>query len=110
MGIDLNAGKVESMVQQKCVLPLLQFCVLYTVSYEVDEIEWGLQSSWFSSQYKLTDVHLQQVTQVESTSTDLTQFELRILWIRVNLKIFHCYILLKGTGEMTLTDNSLFSF
>ena len=23
--------------------------VLYTVSYEVDEIDWGLQSSWFSS-------------------------------------------------------------
>ena len=39
MSIDLNAGKVERMVQQKCVLPLLQFCVLYTVSYEVDEID-----------------------------------------------------------------------
>ena len=47
MGIDLNAGKVESIVQQKCILPLLQFCVLYTVSYEVDEIDWGLQSTWF---------------------------------------------------------------
>ena len=39
MSIDLNAGKVERMVQQKCVLPLLQFCVLYMVSYEVDEID-----------------------------------------------------------------------
>ena len=41
---DLNAGKVERMVQ-------LQFCVLYTISlsYEVDEIDWGLQCSWFSS-------------------------------------------------------------
>ena len=54
-------------------------------------------------------MHLQQVTQVESTSTDLTQFELGILRIRVNLKMFHCYILLKGTKEMILTDNSPFS-
>ena len=29
--------------------------------------------------YNLTDVRLQQVTQVESTSNDLTQFELGIL-------------------------------
>ena len=58
----------------------------------------------------LTDMHLQQTAQVESTSTDLTQIELRILWIRVNLKISPCYILLNGTGEMILRDNSLFPF
>ena len=46
MSIDLNAGKVERMVQQNLLL-LLEFYVLYMVSYEVDEIDWGLQSSWF---------------------------------------------------------------
>ena len=30
-----------------CVLLLLQFYVLDIVSYEVDETDWGLQSSWF---------------------------------------------------------------
>ena len=53
--IDLNAGKVERMVHAKsvshlCIQPLLQFYILDTVSlsYEVDEIDWGLQSNWLA--------------------------------------------------------------
>ena len=54
MTINLNAGKVGRMVQQNqyhifvCMLVLLQFA-FYMVSYDVDEIDWSLQSSWFSS-------------------------------------------------------------
>ena len=44
MSITLNAGEVEPLVQQNqypinFAHTLLQFCVFYTVSYEVDEIE-----------------------------------------------------------------------
>ena len=34
-------------VSHLCLLLLLEFYVLCTVSYEVDEIDWGLKSSWF---------------------------------------------------------------
>ena len=45
--------KVERMKKQNqyhiilCILLLLQSSVLYTVSYEVDDTDWRLQSSWF---------------------------------------------------------------
>ena len=44
MSIDLNAGKVErcdtaKSVSHLCLLLLLDFYVLYTVSCEVDEID-----------------------------------------------------------------------
>ena len=67
-----------------------------------------MQSSWFLWEYKLSSVYI-QVTQVESTSTDLTQFELRILWIRI---IFHCYnyLIRREQRNQILTDKSFFPF
>jgi len=102
MSINLNAGKVEHIVQQnryhifvRTTIASLLCLINYTVTYEVDEITEAFsllifiitQANWYT---------LQQVTQVQFTSTDLTQFELRILW---NYKGRSCLtaLLLKGT-------------
>ena len=90
-------------VSHLCVQLLLQFYVLYTVSlsYEGDEIDWGLQSNW-------------RAFTTSNTSRIYVQW-FDSIWARNfinvgNLKIFHCYILLKGTEEMIPNRQLSFSF
>ena len=77
MSIDLNAGKVEHVVQQNQYhICAYNYCFSST-SYI--RLVWVMKVMKLTEAYNLTDVRLQQVTQVESTSNDLTQFELGIL-------------------------------
>ena len=114
ISIDLNAGKVWRMVQQNqyhilCLQLLLQFYVLYTISYKVDEIDWSLQST-LQLIFIIIQANwcaLQQEPQEQFT--DVTQLSSEFYELRVNLKMFHCYTLLTAIGEMIVIDNSLFS-